>query len=263
VRILVTNDDGVDAPGLKPLAITLASDGHDVTVVAPSSDRSGSGAAIGKLFDTNPPEIVRHTWSELPDVPVHALDAPPATAVLAAALGAFGDAPDLVASGINPGANTGHLVIHSGTVGAALTAAGLDIPGLAVSLPWNTEHEYHWDTAARFAAAAVEWVAKPDLGTPRVLNLNVPNVPLDEVLGIAEAELAPHGEVWIASADASSGDLKLEFQGRADAAPGTDVALVRDGYVAVTPLMSVVRAPLTGAADAMRAALPPQSASGD
>jgi 5'-nucleotidase len=255
VRILVTNDDGVDAPGIKSLAAALVADGHDVVVVAPSYDRSGSGAAIGKLFGTEPPPVLRHDWPELPSVPVHALDAPPATAVLAATLGAFGDPPDLVASGINPGANTGHLVIHSGTVGAALTAAGLDTPALAVSLPWDTEHEYHWDTAARFAAAAVEWVVKPEGGTPRVLNLNVPNLPMHEVKGVAEAELAPHGEVWIASADASSGDLKLEFKGRADAAPGTDVALIRDGYVAVTPLVSVVRAPITGAADAVAIAL--------
>ncbi|MEX1008465.1 MAG: 5'/3'-nucleotidase SurE [Acidimicrobiia bacterium] len=255
MRILVTNDDGVDAPGIKSLAAALVADGHDVIVVAPSSDRSGSGAAIGKLFGTEPPEVVRHHWPDLPGVPVHALDAPPATAVLGAALGAFGDPPDLVASGVNPGANTGHLVIHSGTVGAALTAAGLDIPALAVSLPWNTEHEYHWDTAAAFAAAAVEWVAKPDGGMPRVLNVNVPNLPMHEMKGVREAELAPHGEVWIASADASGGDLKLEFQGRADAAPGTDVAIIRDGYVAVTPLMSVVRARLTGAAEAVSSAL--------
>jgi 5'/3'-nucleotidase len=256
VRILVTNDDGVDAPGLKPLAVALDADGHDVVVVAPTTDRSGSGAAIGKLFGTEPPEIIRHEWPELPGVLVYSLDAPPATAVLGAILGAFGDRPDLVASGINPGANTGHLVIHSGTVGAALTAAGLDTPALAVSLPWSTEQEYHWDTAARFGAAAVEWVAKPDSGVPRVLNLNVPNLPLHEVKGVEEAELAPHGEVWIASADASSGDLKLEFQGRADAAPGTDVALIRDGYVAVTPLMSVVRASIRGAAETVASALP-------
>jgi 5'-nucleotidase len=255
VRILVTNDDGVDAPGIQPLVAALVADDHDVVVVAPTNDRSGSGAAIGKLFATEPPEIVRVEWPDLPGVPVHALDAPPATAVLAATLGGFGDPPDLVASGINPGANTGHLVIHSGTVGAALTAASLETPGLAVSMPWSTEQEYHWDTAARFAAAAVEWVAKPDSGAPRVLNLNVPNLRLAEIKGVREAELAPHGEVWIASADTSAGDLKLEFQGRADAAPGTDVALVRDGYVAVTPLMSVVRAPLTGAAEAVASAL--------
>ena len=162
--------------------------------------------------------------------------------MLAACLGAFGEKPELVASGINPGQNTGHLVLHSGTVGAALTAAGLDVPGLAVSLQFSLEGEYLWETAGNFAAAAVDWVAKPDDGTPRVLNINVPNVPVDEVKGVREAELAAHGEVWIASADVSGGDLKLEFKGRGEAAPGTDVAVVRDGYVAVTPLVSVARA---------------------
>jgi hypothetical protein len=68
-------------------------------------------------------------------------------------------------------------------------------------------------------------------------------------LGVREAELAAHGEVWVASAEIAAGDLRLEISGREDPAPGTDVALVRDGYVAVTPLMSIVRAPVTGAAE--------------
>ena len=260
MRILVTNDDGVDAPGIKPLAVALAADGHDVVVVAPTSDRSGSGAAIGKLFGTEPPEIVRHDWPELPGRRgARARRAACHRGARCRARCASATRPTSSRPGINPGANTGHLVIHSGTVGAALTAAGLDIPGLAVSLPWSTETEYHWETAARFAAAAIEWVAKADGGVPRVLNLNVPNLPLHEVKGVREAELAPHGEVWIASADSSGGDLKLEFQGRADAAPGTDVALIRDGYVAVTPLMSVVRAPLRGAAEAVASAMPEPS----
>ncbi len=159
---------------------------------------------------------------------MRSIDAPPATAVLAACLGAFGDVPDVVVAGINPGANTGHLVIHSGTVGAALTAAGLDVPAIAVSTRWSTTNEYHWETAAAFAVAAVDWVVQPD-AAPRVVNINVPNLPLAEILGVEETELAPHGEVWVASADASSGDLKLDVKGRADAAPGTDVAAVASG----------------------------------
>jgi 5'-nucleotidase len=254
VNILVTNDDGVDAPGIRVLAGALAEAGHDVLVVAPEGDRSGSGAAIGMLYRDRPYPVVPHTWDDLSGVRVFSIDAPPATAVMAACLGAFGPAPDLVAAGINPGANTGHLVVHSGTVGAALTAAGFDVPGLAVSMRWSTEGSYHWDTAAVFAVAAVEWVAEPDTA-PRVLNLNVPNLALDEVLGVLETELAPHGEVWIASADASSGDLKLDVKGRLDAAPGTDVAAVASGYVSVTPLRSVVRSPATGAADAVSAVL--------
>jgi 5'-nucleotidase len=252
MRILVTNDDGVDSPGIHALAAALVDDGHDVLVVAPTDDRSGAGASIGRLHGGGPPPVERRVWDELPDLSVHAIDAPPATAVFAACLGAFGDLPDLVASGINPGANTGHLVLHSGTVGATLTAAGYGIPGLAVSIDWSQTQEYEWTTAAQMAAAAVEWVAKPD-GDPRVLNINVPNRPFGEVLGIREAELAPAGEVWVASADVSSGDLKIEIKGRADPAPGTDVALVHEGYVSVTPLMSIVRAPVIGAAEAIAA----------
>jgi 5'-nucleotidase len=254
MRILVTNDDGVDAPGIHALAAALAADDHDVFVVAPLDDRSGAGASIGRLQGGGPPPVIEQVWDELPDVSVHAIDAPPATAVFAACLGAFGALPDLVASGINPGANTGHLVLHSGTVGATLTAAGYGVPGIAVSMVWSTSNDYHWETAARVAAAAVEWVAKPD-GEPRVLNVNVPNRPLAELRGVREAELAPAGEVWVASANVAEGDLKVEITGRADPAPGTDVALVHEGFVAVTPLVSVVRGPAVGAATAIRDAL--------
>jgi len=255
VRILVTNDDGIASPGIYVLALALHHDGHDVTVFAPTTDRSGAGAGIGKLYGERPPPVVRADWPELPGVPVHALDAPPATAVLAACLGAFGGPPDLVASGINPGQNTGHLVLHSGTVGAALTAAGLGVPGLAVSLQFSFEDEYQWETAAHFASAAVDWVSVRGAdGAPRVLNLNVPNVPVADVKGVREAELAAHGEVWVASADVSGGDLKIEFSGSGEPTPGSDVALVRDGYVAVTPLVGISRArsgAVLGAADAI------------
>jgi 5'-nucleotidase len=259
VRILVTNDDGVDAPGLLVLAAALADDGHDVLVVAPSTDRSGSGAALGQFWGDQPPPVTPVTWPSRPDLSVHSIDAPPGTAVLAAALGGFGERPDLVVAGINPGANTGHLVVHSGTVGAALTGVGLDIPGIAVSLTWSADGPYHWETAAAIAVAAVEWATKPD-GGPRLLNINVPNRPLDELEGVQESELAPHGEVWIASADVSTGDLKLDFKPRGDAAPGTDVGVLQAGYVSVTPLVSVVRAPLTGAAEAVALALPSRPA---
>jgi 5'-nucleotidase len=252
VRILVTNDDGVESPGIHALAGVLVDDGHDVLVVAPSDDRSGASASIGRLHRSGALSFARHDWPGRPDHPMYALDAPPATAVYAACLGAFGDRPDLVASGINPGANTGHLVLHSGTVGAALTAAVLGVPALAVSIGWAEEH--HWETAATYAAAAIEWVAKPD-GSPRVLNLNVPNVAPGDVLGIREGRLAPHGEVWVASGDVETGDLRLEYKSREDGAPDTDLFLVRSGYVSVTPLLGIERAAVDGAAEAIAAAL--------
>ena len=102
MRVLVTNDDGVDAPGIAPLAAALADDGHDVLVVAPTTDRSGSGAALGQFWGPDPPPVTPVAWDAHPGLTVFSIDAPPGTAVLAAALGGFGDPPDLVVAGINP-----------------------------------------------------------------------------------------------------------------------------------------------------------------
>ena len=222
MRVLVTNDDGVESPGIKALASALVDDGDTVTVFAPMTDRSGAGPRSASCTARRHPQSrepiarssrrcgVRHRRT----AGNRGARCVPRSVRHAARAGA---------SGIDPGQNTGHLVLHSGTVGATLTAAGLGVPGLAVSLQFNLDGEYCWETAATYAAAAVEWVAQPDDSTPRVLNINVPNVPVAEVNGVREAELAAHGEVWVASADVSGGDLKLEFEGRGEAAPGTDV----------------------------------------
>src|SRR5439155_21422791 len=79
VRILVTNDDGVDSPGIHALAAMLVADGHDVLVVAPTDDRSGAGASIGRLYGSGPPPVERRVWDALPELSVYAIDAPPAT----------------------------------------------------------------------------------------------------------------------------------------------------------------------------------------
>ncbi len=250
MRVLVTNDDGVESAGIVALARALHEAGHDVFVVAPASDLSGAGASIGPLHRSEPIPVAAHHWEELPDVPVLAIERPPATAVYLACLGAFGARPDVVASGINPGANTGHLILHSGTVGAALTAAGLGVPALAVSVKWS-ESGYFWETPARLAVPALDWVGAGD-GAARVLNLNVPNLPIEEVRGVREAQLAPYGEFWVASSDIRSGDLRIEFQGPAiDPAGDTDSSLVVAGYATVTPLLGIVAAPLKGAAESV------------
>jgi 5'-nucleotidase len=260
MRILVTNDDGVESPGIMALALVLHDAGHDVIVVAPSSERSGSSAAIGPLHRNTSIPVVEHAWETAAGVPVLAVDAPPATAVYGACLGGFGPVPDLVASGVNPGANTGHLVLHSGTVGAALTAAGLGVPGLAVSAksPATSDGEgaYEWDTAARFALAALPWVAMAST-PPRVLNLNVPNRRFGDVLGVREARLAPYGTVWAASADHTGGELLLDFRGN-DVAPdpGTDLAVLEAGYCSVTPLPVLEQAPFEGVAESLLGELP-------
>src|SRR5205807_5161937 len=119
-------------------------------------------------------EVLPVELDDLDDVPAYALEAPPALAVMAARLGAFGEPPHLVVSGINPGPNTGRAVLHSGTVGAALTAANFGLSGLAVSIG-SGEHS-HLETAATVAAAALEWLIRAPART--VVNVNVPNLPL-------------------------------------------------------------------------------------
>jgi 5'-nucleotidase len=208
-------------------------DGHDVVVVAPSDERSGAGAAIGLMHRSNPIPCRVTTWPEVPTVSVHAIDAPPATAVYAGCLGGLCATPDVVVSGINRGANTGHLLIHSGTVGAALTAAALGLPALAVSLAFG--QDLHYETAATVAAATLRWMADAPLAPATVVNVNVPNVPIAELRGVRDAVPAPYQELWQSSA--TDAEVLLEYKGRADAPiAGTDVAAIADGYAAVTLL---------------------------
>ncbi len=134
-RILLTNDDGIESPGLAALACGLASHGHDVLVVAPESDSSGASASIGRLTERGPITI-RSLLLERggPPVEARAVDASPGLIALAAVLGGFGPPPDFVLSGANLGANTGHSILHSGTVGAVLTAQNFGVSGMAVSM---------------------------------------------------------------------------------------------------------------------------------
>src|SRR5215211_4115415 len=124
---MVTNDDGMGCEGLRVLARVMGRHG-DVVVVAPDSEYSGSSASIGALNRIQP-EVVR---VDLPGVDeAWALSAAPALCVTFARLGAFGPPPDLVVSGINPGANVGRAIYHSGTVGAAVTARNGGINAVA------------------------------------------------------------------------------------------------------------------------------------
>jgi 5'-nucleotidase len=245
VRILVTNDDGVEAPGLRALAQALHDDGHDLVVVAPDGERSGAGAAIGRLHRSGPISHQRIEWPELPDVPVHALGTQPAATVYAGGFGAFGPPPDVVTSGVNRGLNTGHLVLHSGTVGAALTAAVLGIPAIAVSLAWGDDE--HWATAARLAAAAIPTLVD---GPTRVLSLNVPNVVFEDLQGVRGARPHPFDERW--TVELSASELTLGYDGHhGEPDPDTDIGLVRAGFAAATLLTGITSAPATAAAAAI------------
>lgn len=235
-RILVTNDDGIESAGLRALAAGL-NESHEVLVVAPDSERSGSGTGIG-YFD--PRRGVHVTPMEVEGAKGYSLAGPPGLAVMAAMLGAFGDVPDLVVSGVNAGINTGHSVLHSGTVGAVLTARTFGCDGVAVSLggsePWK------WSTAVAVAVKVVDWVLTSD--THLTLNLNVPDRDLEEVRGLRWADLDEFGYFRVAMADDPGERLQFEV-GAPDSGldPACDTALLREGYATLTALTTVEPAP--------------------
>jgi 5'-nucleotidase len=220
------------------LTAALAAAGLDVFVVAPDSDRSGTGAAIGLVHADQHLDAQEVELPGCRGIAAHAIDGPPGMCVIAARLGAFGEAPDVVVSGINPGLNTGRAILHSGTVGAALTAQNFGGSGLAVSTEVGTR--WYWDTAARFA---VEVFPRLLEAPPRtVLNLNVPARPYAEVGGVRWARLAAFGAVRAAVADTPDG---VQFELRAvdvAPAPDSDTGLVAAGFAALTTIVGIAEA---------------------
>lgn len=236
MRVLVTNDDGVASRGLGVLAAALVGDGHEVVVAAPDEDQSGCGAGIGRWHPDEHVEVREVALQDAPAVTALAVRGTPALAVFAGHLGAFGPPPDLVVSGINPGLNTGRATLHSGTVGAALTAANLGLSGLAVSQDWG--EPMHWVTAARLAVDVLDWLV--DAPPTTVVNLNVPNTAPEEVHGVRWATLAPFGSVRAAIAAAGPGRIQMELREVDDELPeGSDTRLVREGWAAVSSLVGI------------------------
>lgn len=234
-RVLVTNDDGIESPGLWALARALRSAGFDdVIVAAPDSERSGAAASLGALWWS---EGVRIDRCDRDGFEAYALDAPPALIVLSAVFELMGPRPGFVASGVNPGFNTGWAVLHSGTVGAVLTAGNAGIAGVAVSRAWGTEGG---DDAAA-AIGAVVSRAVVDSGQKAVINVNVPAGAVAEMGGAAWADLADVGPI--------QASMRVEADGRARlvldeevwpvAAPDTDQGLVQRGWVSLSALRSV------------------------
>jgi 5'-nucleotidase len=239
VRVLVTNDDGIESEGLHVLVAALADAGHEVLVVAPDRDWSGASSALGRMHPDEHVDVRRVEVPGAEGVEAWALAGPPALTVLSTVLGAFGDEPDVVMSGINAGANTGRAILHSGTVGAVLTAQNFGLSGLAVSA--QSGDTWYWGTAAEIAIETLPLLAE---APPRTaLNLNVPALPRDEIRGVRWARLAPFGEVRSGVAEATDGRLQfvlraaeVEFEG------DTDQGLLRDGFAALTTLVGIAEA---------------------
>jgi 5'/3'-nucleotidase len=261
MRILITNDDGVFAPGIAALARGLASafaGQHQLVVVAPLTDHSGTGAAVGPVYER---ESIPYEAVQIPGLggtPVYGIDGPPALAVILACIEGFGPRPDLVVSGINHGVNAGRSALHSGTVGATLTAAQFGIRGLAVSIAWGRE-PIPWETPVHLATGIVPVLATQPRAT--VLNLNVPAVTLDALRGLRHGRLGSTGLIRSVRPestpnpvagpplDTTTGAITLTLRGAGSPAdqaaelaeldPESDSALLAEGWATVTPILGV------------------------
>jgi 5'-nucleotidase len=272
VRVLITNDDGIAAPGLAALveaahAWTLRAPSgqrHEIVVVAPDRNYSGAGASVGEVYTRSAIAYRRHTLEGLDGVDCFALDASPALCVLIGILGGIGPRPDVVLAGVNAGVNVGRSVLHSGTVGAILAGSQLGLSGLAVSVQWVEDPPY--DVAALLAVEVLDQLV---VAPPRtLLNLNVPALARHELRGVRRGRISTAGIVKSAGAAAGGeplgdeGEIALRLGSAvpslgdvSDEEPEDDGALVAAGYASLTPLRSVHEDTDTGADDAVRAAL--------
>ncbi len=262
-RILVTNDDGIDSEGLHVLARAMQTHG-DVVVVAPDSEYSGAGAALGALHLIRP-DVHRVTLDGVDEV--WTVAGPPALCVRFAVSGAFGGPFDLVVAGINPGANTSaRTPYHSGTIGAVLTGRNAGISGVAVSQDvtvgaiegqaWDDMLlGQRWDTAGEVAAQVVGALLDDPPAAPSALNVNVPNLEPGDVRGWRYTTLAarPGRSMTTIRLEPKPGhhdafSAEIDWGQPTEHGPLTDVGSVRGGYVSLTWLSRIVEeAPPTAA----------------
>jgi 5'-nucleotidase len=231
-RILITNDDGITSPGLHALYLALVELG-EVTIVAPDAEQSAVGHAITTL---TPLRIKQVTLAD--GIVGHAVNGTPADSVRLAILSICSDPPDLVVSGINLGPNVATNVIYSGTVSAATEARILRIPSIAVSLA--TFKDPIWETPAAFARQLAADVLAHGLPDKVLLNINVPNIPIDKVKGIRVTRQGNSG--YKERYEMRSDPRAVPYYWQAgtysmtDLDEETDALAVDQGYVSVTPV---------------------------
>lgn len=232
MKVLVTNDDGYTSVGLTIVAQRLIAAGHEVVVAAPEQQQSGGGASLGQVEDGAKVSWREATREALPGVRVFVIDAPPALSVKAIHSGVFGWKPDVVVSGINYGWNAGASILHSGTVGAALTACALGMNAVAISCVKKAP-ESNLRMAGDIAASAIERLRQWD-GEPVALNINVPNCPVDEVKGVRQVHVAPEGLVDV-GIELRDGEMLMKLIRPASSATAQhDSRSVLDDFVSVT-----------------------------
>lgn len=235
MRFLVSNDDGVLAPGLAALAEALGALG-EVTVVAPESERSGFSNALSLDRPLRPVRQSNGFW---------AVNGTPADCVHLALNGLLDFEPDIVVSGINSGANLGDDTLYSGTVAAALEARFLGKTSIAVSLAGpgaRTHGREGYAAAAAMTVRLIEGWDRLQLPNRTILNVNVPDLPLEQLRGFRVARLGHRGRAKDVLTLEDPRGREVYWIGiagePADAGEGTDFLAVGEGYVSVTPLQT-------------------------
>ena len=228
MHILLSNDDGYQAPGLAALASALG-EVADITVVAPDRDRSGASNSL----TLEQPLRARPQANGFISV-----EGTPTDCVHLAITGLLDQEPDMVVSGINAGANLGDDVLYSGTVAAATEGRFLGLPAIAVSLTSHTPS--HFDTAARVARELIERLQRDPLPADSILNVNVPDVPYEKLRGLQATRLGHRHKAEPVVKSKDPRGRAIYWVGpagpEADAGPGTDFYAVREGFVSITPL---------------------------
>ncbi len=229
MHILISNDDGVHAPGITALTRHLEQVAR-VSVVAPDRDRSGSSSSLTLDLPVPVSRIDERTWR---------VAGTPTDCVHLAVTGLFGEPPDMVVSGVNSGANMGDDVLYSGTVAAAIEGRFLGLPAIAVSLVSKGPPK-HFDTAAQVAVEIVRQLLHDPLPADNILNVNLPDVQWADIEGFEVTRLGRRHVAEPAIPAEDPRGRKLYWIGPAgaeqDAGPGTDFHAVRHGSVSITPM---------------------------
>ncbi|MGD9872845.1 MAG: 5'/3'-nucleotidase SurE [Kiritimatiellia bacterium] len=232
MKILLTNDDGIYAPGIEAL-YNAVKDMAEVSVVAPDSQRSAVGHGI-TLSDPIKTVAIQRDGKLFG----HATSGTPADCVKLAVCALLDHKPDLVISGINLGPNAGIAAIYSGTVSAATEGAILGLPSVAISI--DTFTNPIWDTPARVMQKLIPYLEKHPLPRDTVLNVNVPNLPYEKLKGVASTRMARsrYVEIFDKRADPRGNiyywmDGNMEIMGDQD---HTDLDMLAKGYVSMTPI---------------------------
>ncbi len=228
MRILLSNDDGVEAPGLHALAAALAGIAQ-ITVVAPDRDRRGASNSLTLEMPIRARRLANGFIR---------VEGTPTDCVHLAITGLLDEEPDMVVAGINAGANMGDDVIYSGTVAAATEGRFLGYPAMAISLTSHTPQ--YFETAARVARELVQRLCSSPLAVDSILNVNVPDIPYGELQGLRATRLGHRHKAEPVVKALDPRGRQIYWVGPAgpeqDAGPGTDFHAVNHGYVSVSPI---------------------------